>query len=157
MSIERGRTPVREQGFTLIEMIVAIVIISVGLAGVLSAFNTGASASADPVIRKQLLSITEEMMEEIMLKPYQATANAAATGCERSAFNDALDYNGYTTSGQICDLDGVAVASLNGYSVTVEVVAGTLEGVSDARRITVTASRGRESIALVGWRTDYAN
>ncbi len=144
-------------GFTLVEMIVAIVIISVGVAGVLSAFNTGAAASADPVVRKQLLSIAEEMMEEILLKPYDVAANTAPSGCERSAFNDTLDYNGYATTGQICNLDGVAVASLTGYSVSVAVVAGTLQGVSDARQITVTASRGRESIVLVGWRTDYAN
>jgi MSHA pilin protein MshD len=150
---ERGKA----HGFTLIEMIMAIIIISVGVAGVLSAFNTGAQGSADPVVRKQLLSIAEEMMEEILLKPYDVAANTAASGCERTPFNDALDYNGYATTGQICNLDGVAVASLSGYSVSVAVVAGTLEGVSAARQITVTASRGRESIVLVGWRTDYAN
>lgn len=150
MSSERAR------GFTLIEMIMAIVIISVGLAGLLSVFSTGVKSSVDPVVRKQLLSLTEELLEEIALKPFVAEANVAAGGCARAVFNDIDDYNGYATTGQVCNLDGVPIASLDGYSVTVAVVAAALEGVTDARRITVTASRGSESITLVGWRTNYA-
>lgn len=150
MSSERAR------GFTLIEMIMAIVIISVGLAGLLSVFSTGVKSSVDPVVRKQLLSLTEELLEEIALKPFVAEANVAAGGCARAVFNDIDDYNGYATTGQVCNLDGVPIASLDGYSVTVEVVAAALEGVTDARRITVTASRGSDSITLVGWRTNYA-
>lgn len=146
----------RTRGFTLIEMIMAIVIISVGLAGLLSVFSTGVKSSVDPVVRKQLLSLTEELLEEIALKPFVAEANVAAGGCARAVFNDIDDYNGYATTGQVCNLDGVPIASLDGYSVTVEVVAAALEGVTDARRITVTASRGSDSITLVGWRTNYA-
>jgi len=150
MSSERAR------GFTLIEMIMAIVIISVGLAGLLSVFSTGVKSSVDPVVRKQMLSVAEELLEEIALKPFAAEANVAAAGCARAVFNDIDDYNGYATTGQVCNLDGVPIASLDGYSVTVEVVAAALEGVTDARRITVTASRGSDSITLVGWRTNYA-
>lgn len=147
----------KRRGFTLIEMIMAIVIIGVGLAGVLSVFTTGVKASVDPVVRKQLLSVAEEMIEEIALKPYAAETNVAAVGCARAVFNDIGDYNGYATSGQICNLDGVPVASLNGYSVSVTVAAGTLQGITDARQITVVVSRGSESLTLVGWRTNYAN
>ncbi|NBD21145.1 prepilin-type N-terminal cleavage/methylation domain-containing protein [Aquabacterium fontiphilum] len=150
----KGRPGTR--GFTLIEMIMAIVIIGVGLAGLLSVFNTGVRSSVDPVVRKQLMSIAEEMLEEITLKPFATATNVAAAGCARAVFNDIGDYNGYATTGQICNLDGVPIANLNGYSVTVAVELGTLEGVTDARRITVTASRGSDSITLIGWRTNYA-
>jgi len=147
----------RQGGFTLVEMIVAIVILGVGLAGVMLAFSTAARGSADPVVHQQMLAIAEEMMEEIQLKPYASASNSAPAGCARDTYNDVSDYQGYATSGQICTVDGVTIAELASYSVSVGVAAGSLAGVTAARRITVTVSRGRDSFALTGWRTDYAS
>ena len=138
-------------------MIVAIVILGVGLAGVMLAFSTAARGSADPVVHQQMLAIAEEMMEEIQLKPYASASNSAPAGCARDTYNDVSDYQGYATSGQICTVDGVAIAELASYSVSVGVAAGSLAGVAAARRITVTVSRGSDSFALTGWRTDYAS
>ncbi len=147
----------RQGGFTLVEMIVAIVILGVGLAGVMLAFSTAARGSADPVVHQQMLAIAEEMMEEIQLKPYASASNSAPAGCARDTYNDVSDYQGYATSGQICTVDGVAIAELASYSVSVGVAAGSLAGVAAARRITVTVTRGSDSFALTGWRTDYAS
>ena len=147
----------RQGGFTLVEMIVAIVILGVGLAGVMLAFSTAARGSADPVVHQQMLAIAEEMMEEIQLKPYASASNSAPAGCARDTYNDVSDYQGYATSGQICTVDGVAIAELASYSVSVGVATGSLAGVAAARRITVTVSRGSDSFALTGWRTDYAS
>ena len=147
----------RQAGFTLVEMIIAIVILGVGLAGVAVAFSVAIGRSGDPVIHQQMLSIAEEMIEEVQLKPYTTAANSAPAGCARDTYNDVSDYNGYTTSGQICTVDGVAVSALSGYSVSVAVAAGTLSGVAAARKITVTVTRGSSSLTLVGWRTDYAS
>lgn len=62
---------------TLIELVIAIVIISVGLAGLLLSFSTVVKSSADPMIRKQLMSIASELMNEITLKPYTVSPNSA--------------------------------------------------------------------------------
>jgi MSHA pilin protein MshD len=143
------------RGFTLIEMIIAIVIISVGLAGVLVAFRTTVQSSADPLIHKQMLSIAEEMMEEIALKPYAVSAGTI-TGCNRSQADDISDYAGY--SQPICDIDGNNIANLAGYTVNVTVVTGTLgTPAATGKKITVTVVHGADSLSLISWRTDYAS
>ena len=147
----------RERGFTLPEVLLALVVIGVGLAGVLSAFATVVRGSADPLIHRQMLAIAEEMLEEIQLRPYAAMPNTAPSGCGRAEFNDIGDYHSYATSAQVCMLDGTPIAALAGYSVAVSVRAATLGGVAAARRITVTVTRGALSLQLSGWRTDFAS
>jgi len=143
----------RQRGFTLVEMLIAIVVIGVGIAGVMLAFSTTARNSGDPQIRHQLLALAEEMLEEVELKPYQSAANTAPSGCARDTYNDVLDYNGY--SQPACTVDGTAISALAGYTVNVSVATGTLSGVTEAYRIVVTVARGSESLTLVGWRTNY--
>ncbi|MEO7336087.1 MAG: type II secretion system protein [Caldimonas sp.] len=147
----------RTRGFTLIEMTVAIVILGVGVSGLLAAFSTVARGSADPVVAQQMLAIAEEMLEEIELKPYSPVVNATPAACARNTYNDVLDYNGYSTSGKICTIDGVAIAALTGYSVSVQVRTAPLVGVGAAQRITVTVTRGAQTLSLDGWRADYAS
>ena len=114
----------RQAGFTLVEMIIAIVIIGVGLAGLLTAFNTNARASGDPIVHKQMLAIAEESLEEILLKPFaiigsapgNTLASCGSAAAARSTFDDIRDYAGYATTG-ICDIDGDAVAGLDSYNL----------------------------------------
>jgi len=152
----------RALGFTLIEMIIAIVIISVGLAGVLLAFNTAVKSSADPLIHKQMLAVAEEMMEEVLLKSYAVTGSPptnVATTCSaarsRAAFDDIRDYSNFQTIG-ICDIDGTAITGLDGYNVSVTVTSPTWQGIADTLTINVTVSHGTENMRLNGWRTGYA-
>lgn len=156
------------RGFTLIEMVLAIVIISVGLAGVLLAFNTAVKSSADPLIDKQMLAAAEEMIEEVLLKPYAVSGTAPSNSpkkCDvsplpsREAFDDVSDYDGYQTTG-VCTIEGALVTGLGGYSVKVKVEPSAgLTGitVSNAKKVTVTVEHGAtEALTLVGWRTWYA-
>jgi MSHA pilin protein MshD len=153
-------------GFTLVEMVIAIVIVGVGLAGVLTAFNNTVKSSADPLIHKQMLAVAEEMMEEVLLKPFAVNGTAPVNslkGCgsaappSRAAFDDVSDYNNYSTTG-ICDIDGAAVAGLSGYNISVAVGNAALGGIaaSSVLKVTVTVTHGAESIVLAGWRTNYA-
>ena len=146
-----------QRGFTLVEAILAIVVLAVGLTGVLLAFRTVARSSADPVIQRQMMAVAQELLEEISLKPYAAAANSAPAGCARDTYNDIADYNGYASTG-ICTVDGVVIAQLASFNVSISVASGTLGGVSAARRIVITVSgSGQQSLQLVGWRTDYAS
>lgn len=146
-----------QRGVSLLELILAIVIIGVGLAGVLTALSAVVGRSADPIVRLQLLALAEELLEEVQLHPFARSPHGAPTGCARDSFNDVDDYDGYSTSGRICTVDGTEIPALSGYSISVTVVPATLGNVAAARLITVTASHGRDSVALQGWRTDYAN
>lgn len=152
----RRRAARRAGGFTLPEALLAIVVVGVGLAGLLTVFATVSRADANPLLHQQMVAIAQELLEEIQLKPYAPAANAAPAGCARDTFNDIADYHGYASSG-ICSVDGVAIAALAGYSVQVSVAAGTLAGVGAAKAITVTVRQGSDSLQLVGWRTDYAS
>lgn len=151
----------RHYGFSLIEMVIAIVIIGVGIAGVISAFNTTVKSSADPMVHKQMLAIAEEMMEEILLKPYSQPVGLAGTipllGCNRADADDVSDYDTYSNK-PVCDIGGTQVGGLTTYKVSVTVVAGTLGlPAVGAKKVTVTVNYGSESLKLVGWRTDYAS
>lgn len=143
-------------GFTLPEALLALVVVGVGMAGVLLAFGNSQRGAGDALERRQMSAIAQELLEEITLKPYAATANSAPAGCARDTYNDVSDYHGYSSSG-VCTVDGVAVPSLASYSVSISVAAGTLGGVAAAKRIVVTVSHGSAQLTLVGWRTDYAS
>lgn len=153
------RRPRRAQrGFTLVEMIVAIVVVGVGLAGLMLALSVTVRGSADPVVRLQMVAIAEELLEEAQLKPFQAQPHAAAGACARDTFNDVGDYQ-LAAGTPVCTLDGTAIPELAGYSVEMKVEAAALGAVpaADARRITVTVRRdGAEPFTLVAWRTNYA-
>jgi MSHA pilin protein MshD len=157
-SEHRAARPFRHQGgFTLIEMVLAIVVLGIGLAGVLMAFGAVTRGSGDAALRKQMLAIAEEMMEEIALKPYAPAANVAPAACARDSYNDVSDYHGFVSNGQICSLDGTPLPALAGYSVSVTVTLASLAGVAAAKQIKVTVSHGGEQLVLTGWRSDYAS
>ena len=170
--------PPRQSGFTLIELVLFIVVVSVGLTGVLAAFNTVVRRSADPLATKQVLRVAEATMQEVLQKAYQNdptdAGNASATvGCtptttpscrpntpaDRANYNDVDDYNGYAQTG-IMLLDGVTpVSGLTGYTLTIAVdkagaTLGTLTA-PNVKKITVTVANGTQTITLAGYRTNY--
>lgn len=59
------RTP-NSKGFTLIETIITLVVLSIAAVGVLSVFTTGIKGSADPLILSQAISLAQEKMDIII-------------------------------------------------------------------------------------------
>jgi MSHA pilin protein MshD len=138
----------RQGGLTLVELIMFIVIVSVGIAGVLVAMNVTVQHSADPLITKQALAIAESLLEEIELQPYticdptddNVTTATAANECASLAqgigpspsnasrftqlniprFNNVGDYAGYSMN-PVIDISGSPVAALSAYRADVSI------------------------------------
>ena len=73
MCAENGFRGRRARGLTLVELIVFIVVVSVGLAGILVVINLTVKSSADPIQRKQAISLAESILEEVLTKDATAT------------------------------------------------------------------------------------
>ncbi len=152
-----------QRGFTLLELIVFIIIISIGFVGILSVFNVTGLRSADPMQQKQMLTIAEAMLSEIMLKDYDDPGNDCTpvttprcmlnNAFDRQNYNDVSDYDTFATTG-IYRIDGSAIAELAAYNLTVSVTNAALGGVT-AKRVTVTVTNGGNTLSLDGYRTNY--
>ena len=57
-------------GFTLIELIIAIVLISIGLLGLLALILQSTRYSVDPMIQQQAYAIAQSQMEEVLSQPF---------------------------------------------------------------------------------------
>src|SRR6056297_923696 len=113
-----------QQGLTLIELIVAMVVISVALVGVMSVINYTTLHSADPVLRHQAIAIAEAYMEEISLKSYLDPDDSSLCVTDasesRATFDNICDYNGLPDT-VVRDQFGVQIGLPPGYQVSVVV------------------------------------
>lgn len=145
-----------QEGFTLIEVITTIVIISISATAILSVFSNTVRSSVNPMIQQQAISIAEAYMEEITLKPF-SDPDGTEAGESRNTFDDVDDYNGLVDAGAR-DQNGNAIASLGDYTVTVSVVNAPFNGIApaDAFLITVNVAHSvLDSVEITGYRTDY--
>ncbi len=147
-------------GFTLVELIVFIVIVSVSVAGVLLAINTATRSGTDPMVRKNAIAIAEGMLEEVSLMPFTfcdaddpqattATSSAVgAAGCTSAATVNAIGPEAGETRyasatpfdhvddyngfsmNPIVDITNTAIGTLTSYSATVSVAATALGSIA---------------------------
>ncbi len=144
MSTERH---CRQSGLTLIELVIFIIVIGVGVAGVAVTYNTVVRHSADPMMRKQALSIAESLLLEIEQQPFTfcdpqdanvatavdtagcavaannqnnvtgPTPNSESRGDNVNPFDNVADYSGYTAASS--DIQGNS--GVPGFSVSVAI------------------------------------
>jgi MSHA pilin protein MshD len=144
------------RGFTLVELVIAMVVVSVALGGVLMVMNYTVQHSADPMLRHQAVAIAESYLEEVLLKPF-ADPDGTDGESVRSLLDDVDDYDGWSDSGAR-DQNGTAITGLESYTVSVVVanVAWNGIGSADCKRVTVTVNHPAiGNLSLVGYRTDY--
>lgn len=168
-----------QHGFTLVELVIFIMIVSVAVIGILQVMNVTTSRSADPQIRKQALSIAEALMEEVSLAhftfcdPADSAADGATNpgdctvlesvgpGTDTRPYNNVNHYvaaYGVPQPIAIADVNSVGVPGLSSYTATIEISQEALNDVpADASlRITIRVTNGNETIRLDGYRTRYA-
>ncbi len=152
-------------GFTLVELIVSMLVISIALSGTLMVLNTVTVHSADPMIMQQAAAIAEAYLDEITLKSYLDPGPDPDTGqlcpaaeASRNLYDNICDYDGLSDSGAR-DHNGNAITGLEDYQVDVSVDTTAdlngLSGSSDVLRIDVQVvhSAGVD-ITLSSYRTD---
>jgi MSHA pilin protein MshD len=157
----------RELGVTLLELVIAIAIIGIALAGTISVFVVTTQHSADPMSQEQAQLIAEAYLDEILLKkfydPDTGTVCTGTTGGEtRPTYDNVCDYNGLSQAPT--DQFGTPIASLASYNVAVSVVnagvsLGTINNTGAVRvlRVDVTVSlQGSAQVVLSAYRTNYA-
>ena len=160
-----------QRGLSMVELIMFIVIVGVGVAGILLVFSVTTKASADPLIQKQMLAIAEALMEEVQAKPFtycdpddsQATTATSATvgptGCQATVeglgpegetrvsattpFDNVNDYGATLNISPISDITGTPIGGLGVYSATITVAGSALGGIAagESLLITVTVTR----------------
>lgn len=140
-------------GFTLIESIIAVVVLAAAAAGVLVIYAQATAGSADPMIRAQAQSIATAYMDEILLQAY-ADPETGATGAteesDRPDYDDVWDYdaiNGETPT----DRTGNSIGALSDYAVSVGVSGGPPAVIT----VNVVHDSGTVDYDLVSEREDY--
>lgn len=176
----------RQRGMTLVELVVFIVVVSIGVAGVIGALSLSTRVSANPMLLKQQVAIAESLLEEVESKPFtwcdpddaKVSTASAYTGCttqqglahasdedrysQTTPYDNVGDYAGFAMSGIKKPSDSTNnVAGLAAYNASVAVsYAGTALGLSDntaALKIAVTVSTsGQADFVLTGYRLRHA-
>jgi MSHA pilin protein MshD len=145
----------QQQGLTLIELILSMLIISIALVGVFSVMNLTVSHSADPLVQHQAIAIAEAYLEEIQLQAFN-DPDGTNSGETRATFDNVDDYNGLNDVGAR-NQNGAPITSLSAYNVLVAVADQAVAGLTaTAKKITVTVTGpGVSGLTLVGYRFNY--
>ena len=89
----RGRR--KQSGLSLVELVVAIVVLAVGLAAMLIAITNATRSGGDPLANKQTIAIAEAMLEEIELKPFNTGTFAGPYNCGTRPQFDAVSQGAF--------------------------------------------------------------
>ncbi len=142
-----------QQGASLVELVITIVIISIALIGILGVVNLSVKHSADPVVQQQAIAIAESYLEEILLLPV-TDPDGSNTGETRATFDNVEDYDGLNDIGAT-DQNGNTISGLENYTITVSVSDQIISAVS-MKAVTVSVVRaGTDTISLSGYKANF--
>lgn len=152
----------KQQGISLIELVVFIAIVGIALVAILNVFNQSIRASVDPMVNIKGIELAQAQLDRVLARKFDAnTPTGGVPACESAepgsvpcagimpdaAFDDVGDFNGQVDAPE------------PGYTVTTQVVdAGTEIGLANAqaRRITVLVDLpSGESIQLSAYKVNF--
>jgi MSHA pilin protein MshD len=146
---------------TLVELIIAIVIVGIAAVALYTAMASITARSADPMLRQQSLAIAEAYLEEILAQHFldpSTQQQCPPPPLSRAEYDNVCDYAGLDDDGAR-DAGGTPIAGLQGYRVRVAVTPRSLDGLPAEKALHVRVSvrdPGGQSLSLEGWRTCYA-
>ena len=160
---------VGQRGLTLIELVIAIVVIGIAVAGVSTLMNLATASSADPVLATQAQALARAYLEEVLARDY-TDPDGSEAGEDRATYDDVDDYHLLVDNGCLavtagcpvlgdcaCDQYGDPFEALAGYEVTVVVTTTTLNA-APARRVDITVSHADfpdVRVDMSGYRAPY--
>ena len=146
----------RQAGTTLIELVIAIVIVSIAVSAILMVMSMTVGHSADPMIRYQAVAIAEAYLEEISLKAF-ADPGGGDGEASRDLYDDVDDYHGLVDVGARNQFDA-ALPGLGNYTVSVTVTQSALPSIaaSDNYLINVTVTHAANiNFTLSAYRPNF--
>jgi MSHA pilin protein MshD len=168
----------KQQGFTLIEMIIGIVVFAVAMTMITSVILPRAEQSVDPIYQVRAAKLASSLLNEIQGKAFDENSNLSQgllrcdensnpcsvilgpeVGENRASFNDVDDYHQFT--GSPLDNNQSYDDLYSGYSFVVNVIYdGNYDGTSDsstnAKLITVSVTMpNSESLNFATYRSNY--
>lgn len=148
----------RPYGFTLVELVITILVISISFVAIYSSIYGIMSASVDPMVARQGIAISESIMDEVKQKQFSSGSCPAAPGSgNRSDYSYICHYNGLTLNG-ISDQEGNAISGLENYTTTVTTsnLNFSEAASTDFVKIVVSTSFNGNSVSrLVAFRANY--
>jgi MSHA pilin protein MshD len=140
----------RAHGFSLIETIVVVVIMSIAFGTIAIAIDRAATQSASALPTKQALAIAESLLEEVMSRRFADSVTpplptppiviGGASPDRRIDSHDVTDYSGLVMTGirQLADGDPV-IPGLSAYNATITVADLAFAGLAatESKLITV--------------------
>lgn len=155
------------RGFTLIELMVFIVVISIGLVGLTAVYNYSMAKSVDPVIQVRLHELAQSLLDEILARKYDEntpTGGIPACGAPGGAVCAGIGLDGENLADigsldDVDDFDGYSDSPYAGYTRSVSITAAGADlglTAAEAKLVQVTVSApGGERIQLSAYRANF--
>ncbi len=153
------RAPVYSRGFTLVELVVSMLVISIAALAIAQAFALGMRHSADSLLHEKSINLAQAYLDEIRglryaentplggVPPCAPCSPIGAEGENRAQFDDVDDYHGLAEQPPL-DRQGAVIAGYERYRVDVrvsyadsaQVAAWGLDDSSDAKLVEVSVT-----------------
>ncbi len=147
------------RGFTLVELVVSIAIISIAVTAVIGILSDVSVRSGEALLQGEAVEIASAYLNEVLGRSF-LDPDANPVEPSRDLFDDVNDYSGLVDVGAR-DQQNTPIPGLNQFTVKVQVVApaaGALGAVlvPNMRRVDVTVTHPTGTLVrLSGYRTQY--